>query len=235
MKVALITAAGSGMGAACAKTLAEQGWKVAVMSASGKGQALGESLGGLGLTGSVLDDAALKSAVDKTLDRFGRIDACVASSPHPPKPAIAGDLLSVTDDAWRQGLETVLIPVTRLARLLVPVMKQQGGGSFVNISTAWALEPDILFPVSAPMRAALASYAKLFANEYAADNIRMNNVLPGYIDSLPEKEERRAQIPMQRYGRVQEIAQTVSFLVGEGGGYITGQNIRVDGGLTKHV
>ena len=162
---------------------------------------------------------------------YGRIDAVVSSSPHPPK----GELLSIADDDWHRGLDIILMPVLRLARLVVPIMTAQGGGSIINISTYAALEPDPLFPVSGTLRAALAHFTKLFSDQHAAHNIRMNNVLPGFIDSLPEKEDRRARIPLQRYGRVEEIARTVAFLAGEGAGYITGQNIRVDGGLTRHV
>ena len=95
--------------------------------------------------------------------------------------------------------------------------------------------PDPVFPTSGVFRAGLASYAKLFADRYAADNVRMNNVLPGFIDSLAEKAEFRERIPMGRYGRAEEVAATISFLVSEGGGYITGQNIRVDGGITRAV
>ncbi len=71
-------------------------------------------------------------------------------------------------------------------------------------------------------RAGLAAYTKLFADEYAKNNIRMNNVLPGFIDSLPEKEEFRARIPMERYGKTDEISATVAFLASAGAGYITG-------------
>lgn len=227
----LVTAAGSGMGAACAQELAAQGWRVAVMSSSGRGEALGKQLGGIGITGSVLEQADLQGAVDQTLAAFGRIDAVVNSAAHPPK----GDLLEIADSDWHRGLDIVLTPVIRLARMVVPHMQAQGGGVFVNISTAVTLEPDLNFPVSGPMRAALASFAKLFADRYAADNIRMNNVLPGFINSLPEKSERRDKIPMRRYGTTEEIARTVAFLVSEGAAYITGQNLRVDGGLTRHV
>lgn len=84
-------------------------------------------------------------------------------------------------------------------------------------------------------RAGLADYAKLFADSYAAKNIRMNNVLPGFIDSLPKKPEFRERIPMQRYGTTEEIAEVIFFLASEGAGYIMGQNIRVDGGVTRSV
>ena len=84
-------------------------------------------------------------------------------------------------------------------------------------------------------RAGLAAYTKLFADKYAADNVRMNNVLPGFIDSRPEKEEFRRRIPLGRYGTAQEIADVIAFLASEGAGYITGQNLRVDGGITRSL
>jgi NAD(P)-dependent dehydrogenase (short-subunit alcohol dehydrogenase family) len=114
-------------------------------------------------------------------------------------------------------------------------MQQQKAGAIINISTAWTFEPSSMFPTSAVARAGLASFTKVFADTYAADNIRMNNVLPGWIDSLPATEERRQGVPMQRYGTSEEIAATVSFLASDGAAYITGQNIRVDGGVTRSV
>ena len=123
----------------------------------------------------------------------------------------------------------------RPTRLVTPIMQQQKSGAIINISTFAAFEPDPVFPTSGVFRAGLAAFAKLFSDKYAAENIRMNNVLPGFIDSLPEKEEFRARIPMERYGKTEEIAATIAFLASEGGGYITGQNIRVDGGITRAV
>jgi NAD(P)-dependent dehydrogenase (short-subunit alcohol dehydrogenase family) len=84
-------------------------------------------------------------------------------------------------------------------------------------------------------RAGLAAFTKIFADQYAANNVRMNNVLPGWIDSLPPTDERRATVPMQRYGTSQEIAATIAFLASDGAAYITGQNLRVDGGVTRSV
>ena len=125
--------------------------------------------------------------------------------------------------------------VIRAVRLVAPIMQRQRAGTIVNISTAWALEPAAGFPTSAVFRAGLAAYTKLFADAYAADNVRMNNILPGWIDSLPATEERRATVPMGRYGTSDEIAATIAFLASDGAGYITGQNIRVDGGLTRSI
>jgi NAD(P)-dependent dehydrogenase (short-subunit alcohol dehydrogenase family) len=104
----------------------------------------------------------------------------------------------------------------------------------INISTFAAFEPVRSFDVRL-FRAGLAAFTKLFADQYAAQGLRMNNVLPGFIDSLPEKEDRRARIPMQRYGTTEEVADVIAFLASDGAGYITGQNIRVDGGITRSV
>ena len=84
-------------------------------------------------------------------------------------------------------------------------------------------------------RAGLAAFCKLYSDKYASDNIRMNNVLPGFIDSLPETADRKARIPMRRYGRTEEVSSIISLLASEDGGYMTGQNLRIDGGLTRAV
>ncbi|AWJ85982.1 3-oxoacyl-ACP reductase (plasmid) [Azospirillum sp. TSH58] len=230
-KVAIITAGGSGMGAAAARRLAADGFKVAVLSSSGKGEALAEELGGIGVTGSNQSAEDLERLVSRTMERWGRIDALVNSAGHGPRKA----LLELTDEDWHKGIEVYFLNVVRAVRLVTPVMVGQKGGTIINISTAWAFEPSPMFPTSAVARAGLASFTKLFADQYAADNVRMNNVLPGWIDSLPATEERRQGVPMARYGKSEEIAATVAFLASEGAGYITGQNIRVDGGLMRSV
>ena len=230
-KVALLTAAGSGMGAAAARRLAADGYQVAILSSSGKGERLAQELGGLGVTGSNQSPDDLARLVDAALARFGRIDVLVNSAGHGPK----GPLLGIPDADWQRGMDTYLLNVIRPARLVVPAMQRQGGGTIVNISSAWAFEPSELFPTSAVFRAGLAAFTKLFADRYAADGIRMNNVLPGWIDSLPAQEARRQSVPMQRYGTADEIAATVAFLASAGAAYITGQNIRVDGGLMRSI
>lgn len=230
-KVALITAGGSGMGAAAARKLAIDGHKVAILSSSGKGERLASELGGLGVTGSNLSNDDIKRFVDLSLERFGRIDVLVNSAGHGPK----GPVLEISDEDWHLGMDYYLLNVVRPTRLVTPHMQTQGGGAIINISTAWAFEPDAQFPTSGVFRAGLAAFTKLFADKYAGDNIRMNNILPGYIDSLPEKDERREKIPMGRYGTMEEIAATVAFLASTGGGYITGQNLRVDGGIMRSI
>ncbi|MEB6660363.1 SDR family oxidoreductase [Achromobacter ruhlandii] len=230
-KVAIITAGGSGMGAAAARKLAADGYRVAILSSSGKGEALAAELGGLGVTGSSRSPEDLARLVDATLQKWGRVDAVVNSAGHGPK----GPLLEISDDDWHLGMEFYLLNVVRIARLVAPVMKQQKTGAIVNISTYATFEPEALFPTSGVFRAGLAAFTKVFADEYAEHNVRMNNVLPGFIDSLPEKEDRRARIPMGRYGTAEEVADLIAFLASDASSYITGQNIRIDGGITRSV
>ena len=230
-RVAIITASGKGMGAAIAGELAASSYQLALMSVSGGAKKLASELRVVGLTGSVTDPDDLKRLVDTTMERYGRIDAVVNNTGHPP----AGPLLDLTDDEWRMGLDLVLLNVIRMSRLVTPIMQAQGGGAIVNISTFAAFEPSATFPISASLRAALGSFTKLYADTYAQDGIRMNNILPGFVDSYPVSDDVVKQIPMGRYGSVQEIAKTARFLLSTEAGYITGQNIRVDGGITRGV
>lgn len=231
-KVAIVTGAGKGMGAGILKKLAADGYRVAAMSPSGAAKTLAESLGGVGIAGSNAKAEDVKALVDLTLDTYGRIDAVVNNTGHPPK----GKLLELDDAAWLTGFELVHLAVVRMVRLVTPVMlRQKTGGAFVNLLTYATFEPEADFPISGPVRAAVASFSKVFADQYAAQGIRMNNVLPGFIDSLPSKDERVARIPMQRYGTVREIADAVAFLLPAQASYITGQNLRVDGGITRSV
>ena len=228
-KVALITAGGSGMGADAARRLARDGFRVGVLSSSGKGEALASELGGFGVTGSNLVAEDLQRLIDGAMARWGRIDVLVNSAGHGPK----GPLLDISDEAWHTGMDVYLLNVIRPTRLVTPVMQRQGGGAIINISSFAAVEPDPVFPTSAVFRAGLAAFTKLYADQYAPDGIRMNNVLPGFIDSLPEKDERRTRIPMGRYGRADEVSSLIAWLASVGGAYMTGQNLRLDGGLTR--
>lgn len=231
IKVALVTAGGSGMGAAAARRLHADGYKLGILSSSGKGEALAAELSGVGVTGSNQSNESIQKLVDLSMAQWGRIDVLVNSAGHGPRAPV----LELTDEQWHQGMDTYLLNVIRPTRLVVPFMKQQGSGVIINISTAWAFEPSAMFPTSAVFRAGLAAFTKLFADAHAGDNIRMNNILPGWIDSLPSTEERQQSVPLKRYGKSEEIAATVAFLASDGAAYITGQNLRVDGGLTRSV
>ena len=230
-KVAVVVGGGSGMGAAAARKLAQDGFNIAILSSSGKGEALGNELGGIGVDRIEPIQPRPHAPVGLTMERWGRIDVLVNSAGHGPRAPI----LELTDEQWHTGLDVYLLNVIRATRLVAPVMVKQKSGVILNISTAWAFEPSPMFPTSGVFRAGLAAFTKLFADQYAASNVRMNNILPGWVDSLPEKEERRQSIPMQRYGTSEEIAATVAFLASEGASYIAGQNIRVDGGLMRSL
>ncbi len=229
--VAILTGAGRGMGAAIALELHRRGYRLALMSPSGSAVTLAEKLGAIGMKGRVENGDDLKEFVHRTLDRYGRIDAVLNHTGHPPKD----DLIKITDEMWEKGNEMMLLPVVRMARLVTPVMLEQKKGAFLNITTFAAYEPTLAFPVSCAYRAGVGVYTKLYADRYAADNIRMNCLLPGYIDSLDHTQQTAQTIPMKRIGRVDEIAKAAAFLLSDDASYITGQNIRVDGGLTRHV
>ncbi|CDP51887.1 3-oxoacyl-[acyl-carrier protein] reductase [Devosia sp. DBB001] len=230
-KVALIAAGGSGMGAAAARRFAADGYRVANLSSSGKGEELAAELGGFGVTGSNQSVDDLRRLVEGAVERWGRVDVLVNSAGHGPRKPI----LELTDEDWHKGIDTYFLNVVRPTRLVTPVMQRQRSGVIINISTAWAFEPSEMFPTSAVARSGLAVFTKIFVDTYAADNIRMNNVLPGWIDSLPETEARRSTVPLRRYGTSEEIAATIAFLASDGAAYITGQNIRVDGGVTRSI
>ena len=230
-KIAAFIASGTGMGADAAKHLHSKGYDIAIMSSSGKGEKLANQLGGLGFTGSNLISKDINYFIEKVYKNFGKIDVLVNSAGHGPK----GEILEINDEEWLRGMEVYFLNVVRASRAITPIMQKQKNGSIINISTFAIFEPEESFPTSGVFRSGLSSFTKIYSNKYAKDNIRMNNILPGFIDSLPLKEDFLKRIPLNRYGKVSEISAVVEMLASEGGGYITGQNIRVDGGITRSV
>ncbi|MEO0552217.1 MAG: SDR family oxidoreductase [Bacteroidota bacterium] len=230
-KIAIITAAGKGMGLACARELYTRGYKLGLLARSESISEVAKELSAIAVQGSVTSKEDLKRLVDAMMGAHGRIDVVVNNTGHPAK----GELLDLSEEDWHKGLDLVLMNVIKLAKLVTPIMQKQRSGAIVNISTFAAFEPSLSFPISSALRAALGGFTKMFADRYAADGIRMNNVLPGFIDSYEINEQIKETIPMHRSGTVQEIAQTVAFLSSQEASYITGQNIKVDGGLTRSV
>jgi len=232
-KVAVIIGGGSGIGAACVREFAARGYKVAAMSPSGRGAALARELGGVGLDGTNRNVADLQAITDLAWSTYGRIDTVVNGSGH----AARGKVLELTDEDWAEGMELYLLNVIRMARIVTPLFLQQGGGTIVNISTATIFEPSPLYPVSVTFRAGLASFAKLYATEYAPHGIRMNNVLPGFTKEDPATVpgEFTQGIPMGRAQSTAELARVVYFLASDESSFVTGQNLRADGGATRSV
>jgi len=229
--VAIVTAASRGIGAACARTLAQRGYRLALMARSEDVLTLAGELSGIATRGSVAEPSDLERLVGVTLARYGRIDAVVNNSGHPAK----GDLLSLEDEAWTEGFALILQSVIRMARLTTPVFLRQGAGSVVNISSLWAVEPHLDAPVSSTLRAALSSFTKLYADRYAAHGIRMNCLLAGFVDTHVVPERFAGSIPMGRPAAAAEIGRLASFLLSTEAGYVTGQSLRADGGLTRSL
>ena len=229
-KVVIITAASRGMGAACARELAEKDYHVVLMSTTESVLALADELGGKGLIGNVTNPDDLQNLVDLTVESYDQVDAVINNTGHPPK----GELLEITDGDWHLAFDLLLMNVVRMCRLVVPLMLKNGG-TIVNISSFGAEEPNLDFPTSSTIRAGLSAYVKLFADKYGKGGIRMNNLLPGFVDSYEVSDEIRSAIPLGREATVSEIAKTAAFLLSEEASYITGQNIRADGGLGRSM
>jgi NAD(P)-dependent dehydrogenase (short-subunit alcohol dehydrogenase family) len=229
-RVCLITGGGKGMGAAVAREMHARGYKLALMSPSENCETLAAELGGVARRGVAQCATDLKDIFDLTVSTYGRIDAVLNHTGHPPK----GDLLDITDENWDLANDMIVKSVIRMARLVTPVMEAQGSGSIVNITTYAAFEPSLWFPASCVYRAGVSAFTKLYSDRYGPKNIRMNCLLPGFTDSL-DVEKFADLTALKRIGKVEEQAKAAAFLLSDDSSYITGQSLRVDGGLTRHM
>lgn len=229
-KVCLVTGGGRGIGAAVAHEMHGRGYALALMSPSESCETLAAELGGVARRGVAQSAEDLTGIVDLAIATWGRIDAVLNHTGHPPK----GDLLEIGDENWDLAHEMILKSVIRMARLVTPIMEAQGGGAIVNVTTYAAFEPSSWFPASCTYRAAVSSFTKLYADRYGPQNIRMNCLAPGFTDSLDVA--KFGDLPaLKRIARAEEQAKAAAFLLTDESSYVTGQTLRVDGGLTRHV
>lgn len=229
-KVCLVTGGGRGIGAAVAREMHARGYALALMSPSDSCEKLAAELGGVARRGVAQSAEDLKGIVRTAMQAFGRIDAVLNHTGHPPK----GDLLTITDENWDLANDMILKSVIRMARLVTPIMEAQDGGAIVNITTYAAFEPSLWFPASCVYRVGVSAFTKLYADRYGPASIRMNCLAPGFTDSL-DVAKYGELAALKRIARVEEQAKAAAFLLTDESSYVTGQTLRVDGGLTRHV
>ena len=230
-KTCLVIGGGRGMGAATAREMHKRGYRLSLMSPSESCEQLAKDLKAVALRGKAENKENLKSIVSFTMEKYGRIDSVLVHVGGPPK----GDLLEIDDGDWDKANQMIIKPVISIAKLVTPIMLEQGGGSIVNITTFSAFEPSLTFPTSSVYRAAVSSFTKLFSERYGAKNIRMNCLLPGFTDSLNLPDEFAQLSSLKRLARAEEQAKVAAFLLSDDSSYITGQSIRSDGGVTRHM
>lgn len=229
--VAIVTAASQGIGAACARRLSRDGFRLAVMSRGDSIHEIAKEVDGLGLQGDLTDAVDINHLVGRTLEHYGRLDSVVINTGHLPK----GPLLELTDENWMDGMDMVLMSVARLTRAAVPAMRTCGAaGTITCISGAASREVMDEFPISTVMRSGLTAFVRMAARQWAPD-VRINSVLPGFVDSYDVTPEFMATIPTNRAATTDEIASLVSFLSTSESSYVTGESICIDGGMTKAI
>lgn len=255
-KVALVTAASKGLGRASAEALARAGCDLAIC---GRDQAAVEKAAEeiRRATGrAVLPVAAdlgraedVQRLVAATLAAYARVDVLVSNTGGPqPGPFMAFD-----DAAWQGAFDSLLMPAVRLARAVVPGMKERGWGRILFVTSSAVKQPIPALVLSNSLRAAVTAMAKTLAGQVARDGITVNCVAPGriftdrvrFLDGEAAKAsgrsmediraEQGARIPVGRYGEPREFGEAVAFLAGPGASYITGSTLAVDGGAISSL
>ena len=255
-KIAMVSGASRGLGFAVARALAREGVKVSLSSRSPESAASAASLiraetgaDVLALAADVRSPDALAHWHHETVDRFGGVDLLYTNSGGPPP----GPVLKFDDAAWQGAFELLLLSALRMIRLAVPVMTARGGGAILLGTSSAVREPIGNLALSTVMRTSVAALSKTLANELAPHKIRVNQLIPGRIDTdrvkeidaenakragttVPEQQQRIfATIPMARYGDPDEFAAAAVFLLSGAASYITGASLQVDGGLLHNI
>ena len=230
-KSCLIIGGGRGMGAATAREMHNRGYKLTLMSPSESCEQLAKELNSVAQRGSAENLSDLESIVKLAISTYNQIDSVLIHVGGPPK----GDLLEISEEDWNKAHDMILKPVIHTAKLVTPIMEKQGGGSIVNITTFSAFEPSLTFPTSSVYRVGVSSFTKLYSDRYGSSNIRMNCLLPGFTDSLDLPQKFAEMSSLGRLAKAEEQAKVAAFLLTDESSYITGQSIREDGGVTRHM
>ncbi|CUU15429.1 NAD(P)-dependent dehydrogenase (short-subunit alcohol dehydrogenase family) [Bradyrhizobium sp. JR7.2] len=238
--VALVTGAARGIGLATAKKFLAEGWRVALLDIEGELQAgataaLKNPDNTLAITCDVSDATAVGAAMAAVMSRFGRLDALVNNA----GVAVFAPVLETSDADWNRIMAVNLTGPFLCTKAAAPLMREQGGGAIVNVTSISAVRASTLRSAYGTSKAGLAHLTKQLAVELASLNIRVNAVAPGPVDTAMAKQvhsrEIRADyhdaIPLNRYGLEEELAEAIYFLCSERSSYITGQILAVDGGF----
>ena len=239
-KVALITGAARGIGLATAARFLGEGWRVAMLDVLGDTlrlavAGLGDATHMLPVVADVSEPEAVEHAVRDTHERFGRIDALVNNA----GIAIFKPMLEVTLEEWQRVLAVNLTGPFLMAQAVAPIMREQGGGAIVNLTSISGLRASTLRVAYGTSKAALAHLTRQQAAELGEHGIRVNAVAPGPVDTAMAKAvhtpairaDYHDHIPLNRYGLERELANAILFLCSEQAAYITGQELAVDGGF----
>jgi 3-oxoacyl-[acyl-carrier protein] reductase len=255
-KVALVAGASQGMGRATALGFAREGAKVAICA---RGEAalneaaemIRKQTGGvvLAMVADMAKAEDIKKFVNQSAEHFGRLDIIVNNAGGPPP----GEFLKFTDEDWNNAYNLSFMSTMRMTREAVPHMRKAGGGRVINITSYSVKEPITGLVLSNAVRSAVIGLAKTLSRELAQDNILINNICPGRIDTeraqklnkaradrvgRPVEEinkEMAAEVPLGRYGTAAEAADVIVFLGSERASYLTGTTIQIDGGLIRGI
>ena len=241
-KTALVTGGSKGIGYAIAEGLVAEGARV-VVSARDQGileaavQRLGEGGGDVAAIAADVSSAkGVRALVDATFERVGRVDVLVANAGGPP----AGLPSNLDDAAWARATELTLMSAVRLARGVLPGMRERGWGRIVNVTSLSVKQPINDLTLSNALRSAVTAFARTLANEVAGEGVTVNAVAPGYtaterLEELFADDYARARllasIPTKRFATPQEVAAAAVFLCSQQAAYLTGQTLVVDGGM----
>lgn len=251
-KVAMVAGASRGLGYAVAAALAREGARVSIASRDAAAiRAAGERIGGdvLPVAVDVTSAEGIQHWTEQTRQRFGGVQLLFTNSGGPP----AGPALSFDDRAWQDAIDLLLFSTLRMVRAAVPLMQAAGGGAILMSTSSSVKEPIPNLGLSTVLRASVSALAKTLAIELAQSRIRVNQIIPGRIDTdrvrqldqisgtrqgiSPEEAKQKsiAAIPAGRYGEPDEFGGVAAFLLSEGARYMTGATVQVDGGLIKSV